>query len=136
MKSFIPLTFYAFLNYAIALLLISTLWTFDTLHIGGAALFLPLIIGWLQLIMAIFADNKLGFIKVFPMNMHNINDIIMGSFLFASPWVYDFASKIWLPQVLFGGFLCFMGIFAQGSPLLNKHHKPLEEGGFTSTDSL
>jgi hypothetical protein len=135
MKSFIPTTFYAVLNYVIALLLISTLWTFDTLHIGGAALFLPLIIGWLQLIMAIFADNKLGFLKVFPMSMHNVNDVIMGSFLMCSPWVYDFSSKLWIPQVLFGGALFIMGIFTKGSPLLNKEHK-LQQGGLTSTDSL
>jgi len=135
MKSFIPTTTYAVLNYVIALLLISTLWTFDTLHIGGAALFLPLIIGWLQLIMAIFANNKLGFLKVFPMSMHNVNDVIMGSFLMCSPWVYDFHSKIWIPQVLFGGALFIMGIFTQGSPLLNKEHT-LQQGGITSTDSL
>lgn len=136
MKSFIPTTFYAFLNYVVALLLISTLWTFDTLHIGGAALFLPLIVGWLQLIMAIFADNKLGFIKVFPMSMHNINDVIMGSFLMCTPWIYDFSSKLWIPQVLFGGLLFIMGIFTEGSPLLKRHQEPLQEGGFTSTDSL
>lgn len=135
MKSFIPTTTYAVLNYVIALLLISTLWTFDTLHIGGAALFLPLIIGWLQLIMAIFANNKLGFLKVFPMSMHNVNDVIMGSFLMCSPWVYDFHSTIWIPQVLFGGALFIMGIFTQGSPLLNKEHT-LQQGGLTSTDSL
>ncbi|WP_184546682.1 SPW repeat domain-containing protein [Mucilaginibacter sp. FT3.2] len=135
MKSFIPTTFYAVLNYVIALLLISTLWTFDTIHIGGAALFLPLLIGWLQLIMAIFADNKGGFLKVFPMTMHNVNDVIMGSFLMCSPWIYDFHSKLWVPQVLFGGALFIMGIFTQGSPLLNKDHK-LQQGGLTSTDSL
>jgi hypothetical protein len=135
MKSFIPTTTYAVLNYVIALLLISTLWTFDTLHIGGAALFLPLLIGWLQLIMAIFADNKLGFLKVFPMSMHNVNDVIMGSFLMCSPWIYDFHTIIWVPQVLFGGALFIMGIFTQGSPLLNKDHK-LQQGGITSTDSL
>jgi hypothetical protein len=135
MKSFIPTTTYAVLNYVIALLLISTLWTFDTLHIGGAALFLPLIIGWLQLIMAIFANNKLGFLKVFPMSMHNVNDVIMGSFLMCSPWVYDFHSTIWIPQVLFGGALFIMGIFTQGSPLINKEHT-LQQGGITSTDSL
>jgi len=135
MKSFISTTTYAVLNYVIALLLISTLWTFDTLHIGGAALFLPLIIGWLQLIMAIFADNKLGFLKVFPMSMHNVNDVIMVSFLMCSPWVYDFHSTIWIPQVLFGGALFILGIFTQGSPLLNKEHK-LQQGGLTSTDSL
>jgi hypothetical protein len=136
MKSFIPTTFYAVLNYAIALILLSSPWTFGLIHIGGAALFLPLLIGWLQLIMAIFSDNKLGFIKVFPMSMHNFNDVIMGSFLMCTPWVYDFSGKVFLPQLLFGALLFIMGIFTQGSPLTNKAHEALPEGGLTSTDSI
>jgi hypothetical protein len=59
----------------------------------------------------------------------------MGSFLMCSPWVYDFHSTIWIPQVLFGGALFIMGIFTKGSPLLNKEHT-LQQGGLTSTDSL
>lgn len=135
MKAFISTTFYGFFNHILALTLIASPWIFGFANTSSAALLLPMYIGWLQLIMAIFADNKLGFLKVFPMSMHNVNDVIMGSFLMCSPWVYDFHSTIWIPQVLFGGALFILDIFTQGSPLLNKEHK-LQQGGLTSTDSL
>jgi len=120
MKGFISTKTYGFLNYVVALLMISTLWTFGgTLHVGGAALFLPLIIGWLQLIMAIFAKNEMGFIKQFPMVMHNVGDVIMGSFLFCSPWVYAFSDRMVLPQLIFGAYLLIVGCFTKGSPFIN-----------------
>ncbi|HEY9197412.1 MAG TPA: hypothetical protein VIM77_14150 [Mucilaginibacter sp.] len=135
MKGFISLKFYPVLNYIMALLLISFLWTFGTRHLRGAAVFLPLIIGWLQLIMAIFSNNKGGFIKVFPMVMHNFNDVIMGSFLMCSPLIYDF-HEVWLPHVLCGAVLFIMGVFTQGSPFINKYQHPHEGSGITSTDSF
>ena len=119
MKGFISTKTYGFLNYVVALLMISSLWTFDTLHVGGAALFLPLIIGWLQLIMAIFAKNEMGFIKQFPMVMHNAGDVLMGSFLFCSPWVYAFSDKLVAPQLIFGAYLLIVGCFTKGSPFIN-----------------
>ena len=59
MKPFISTTFYGVLNYIIALTLIASPWLFGFYNVSSAALLLPIYIGWLQLIMAIFADNKI-----------------------------------------------------------------------------
>ncbi|AYL99171.1 SPW repeat domain-containing protein [Mucilaginibacter celer] len=123
MKGFISTKTYGFLNYVVALLMISSLWTFGTLKVGGAALFLPLLMGWLQLIQAIFAKNEMGFIKQFPMVMHNVGDVIMGSFLFCSPWVYGFHDKMVAPQLIFGAYLVIVGCFTKGSPFVNPQHE-------------
>lgn len=136
MKSFIPTTFYAGLNYVVAIVLIASPWLFGFEgHKIGAALLLPMIIGWFQLIMAIFSNNKLGFIKQFPMQMHNFLDVLSGSFLLCSPWIYDYASVTFWPQVLLGGLILVMGIFVQGSPFTNGPHEPLREGSLMSTDA-
>ena len=109
-------------------------WSVGYYQFGGAALFLPLLIGWLQLIMAIFSNNDHGFIKVFPMQMHLFLDVVTGSFLMCSPFVYGFSEKVFWPQVLIGGLIFFAGVFTKGSPLTSMHHS-LPEGQLTSTDS-
>lgn len=125
MKSFISTTTYGVINYVGALLLLTSPWLFGFVHVGGASLFLPLIFGWYQLIMAIFANNKLGFIKVFPMQMHYILDVIVGSFLMCSPWVYAYSQYVYLPQLLLGALFFFAGIFSQGSQFSTKTtHEP------------
>jgi hypothetical protein len=122
MKSFISTTSYAVINYITALLLLTSPWLFGFVHVGGASLFLPLLFGWYQLIMAIFANNKLGFLKVFPMQMHFVLDVILGSFLMCSPWVYNYANEhhLFLPQLILGGVLVLGGVFTHGSQFTNR----------------
>lgn len=139
MKPFISTGFYGVLNYIIALTLIAAPWLFnliDITHVSSAAIFIPMYIGWLQLIMAIFADNAASPIQKFPMEMHLTLDVVMGFFLAVSPWLYNFASKIFWPELLFGGILFFLGIFTHKSPFTTTRHPSLSKGGFTSTDSI
>jgi hypothetical protein len=136
MKPFISRTAYGFLNYAIALVLIASPWAFGFSHATiAAAILMPMLMGWLQLIMSIFSDNPLGFLRVFPMQMQNCVDILMGSFLLALPWTYDFSSYAWLPHFLLGLALLIKGIFAEQSPLLTRPHRSLPEAGITSIDA-
>ena len=135
MKPFISTTTYGVINYLAAISLIASPWLFGFAQYGGAALFMPLLIGWLQLIMAIFSRNPVGFIKVFPMQMHNCLDVLTGSFLLALPWTYDFSSKVYLPHFLFGLLLVVMGVFVQKSPFLTPADRSLPEAGITSIDS-
>jgi hypothetical protein len=135
MKPFISATFYGVINWAGCILLLTSPFFLGYYQYRGAAFLLPVFIGWLQFIMAVFSDSKHGLIKVFPMQMHLFLDIIVGSFLMASPFVYGFSDKVFWPQVLLGGLFFFAGIFTKGSPLFAKEHS-LAEGQLTSTDSL
>jgi len=141
MKPFISTKFYGVINYAVVILLLCTPWYLGYYHnaeyyyIGGAALFLPLLFGWIQFIMAVFSNNPHGLIKVFPMQMHLFLDVITGSFLLASPFVFGFSEKSFWPQVLIGALLCIAGVFTKKSPFLTKHQHPHAEGLITSTDS-
>ncbi|TSJ43912.1 hypothetical protein FO440_06925 [Mucilaginibacter corticis] len=139
MKPFISRSLYGFLNYSIALLLLVSPWLFKFSHVTIAAgLLMPLLMGWLQLIMSIFSDNPLGFnkLKVFPMQMQNFVDVLMGSFLLALPWTYAFSGQVFLPHFILGLALLLKGIFAVESPFLTRPHRTLPEGGISSTDSL
>ena len=136
MKPFVSTTTYGFLNYLLALTLITSPWLFDYVHIGGASLFLPLIFGWLQLIMAIFGRHKLGFIKIFPVPMHCFIDVIGGSFLMMSPFVYAYSSKVFLPQLILGGLIFLLGIFTKTSPLTDEPRHVMRDGLLYSTDDI
>jgi hypothetical protein len=153
MKPFISTKFYGVMNYVLALFLISSPWFIPSnagsspalwikpgdaglayFHVGGAALFFPTIIGWLQLVMAFFSASKHGVIRQFPMQMHFFLDVITGSFLFASPFVYGFSEKICWPQMLVGALLMIFGIFTQKSPFTTPPPHPQPQGGLTSVD--
>src|SRR5471030_290659 len=116
MKPFISTSTYGFLNYVVAITLMSSPWLFGFSHVGGASFFLPLVFGWLQLIMAIFSKHEFGFIKVFPVPMHCFIDVVGGSFLLASPFVYDYSSHVFLPQLLLGSLVFLLGLFTKKSP--------------------
>ena len=110
-------------------------WLFGYVNVSSAALFLPIYIGWLQLIMAIFADNKASFIRQLPMQTDLVIDVFMGFILVISPWLYNFSDKVFLPQLLLGLTLIGFGIFTVKSPFLNKPHHSVPEGQLRSTDS-
>src|SRR5258708_7826211 len=103
MKPFIPTAVYGVLTYIISLTLIASPWLFGLINVSSAAFLLPLYIGWLQLIMCIFADNETGFVKQFPIQMQMVVLVIMGFILMISPWIYTFSSETYLPQLLLGG---------------------------------
>jgi hypothetical protein len=135
MKPFIPTAFYGVLNYILSLTLIASPWLFGYADVSSAALLIPIYFGWLQLIMAIFVDNETGFVKQFPMQMHLVLDVVMGFIIMVSPWLWDFSSKVFLPQLLMGLLLFCMGLFTKKSPFTTKPHHSAPEGIYTSTDS-
>jgi hypothetical protein len=135
MKPFISTTLYGVLNYISSLTLIASPWLFGFNNVSGAALLLPIYIGWLQLIMAIFTDNKMSAIRMFPMQTHLALDVFTGFILIVSPWVYGFSGEVFLPQLLLGLLLFCLGIFTKKSPFLTGPHHSVPEGQLTTTDS-
>jgi hypothetical protein len=69
------------LDYAGGLLITFSPWLFGFAKFGGAALFLPVCLGSMQLVMAVFSNHPLGLFKVFPMQLHLIIDMIVGVIL-------------------------------------------------------
>jgi hypothetical protein len=141
MKPFISTKSYGFLNYLTGAFLFASpmiipgpdghpyYW-----HCGGAILFLPLIIGWLQMIMMFFSASPYGVIKQFPVQMHCFQNILTGSFLIASPFIYDFNDVIWWPHVLCGAVLVILGLFTTNSPFTTPTPHAQPQGGLTSVD--
>ncbi|OCX53691.1 hypothetical protein BEL04_05185 [Mucilaginibacter sp. PPCGB 2223] len=144
MKPFISTTTYGIINYIVAALLLSSRLpeTFNLTYYGGAALFIPILMGAFLSYIAIFSDNKVGFIKVFPMQMSLVLGMFAGFLLLVSPWLYDFAGKnsnndgVFWPHVIFGAVLLFCALFTKKSPFTTRPHQQLSEGGLDSIDSI
>jgi hypothetical protein len=133
MKPFVSTKVYGLLNYLVALTLLSSPWLFGFQDLHGAPLLMPIIFGWLQLLMAIFSKHEWGFIKVFPVPMHCFLDALGGSFLLASPFVYGFYDQVVWPQVLLGGLVFFLGIFTKGSPFTDEPRHVFKDGLLNNT---
>jgi hypothetical protein len=135
MKPFISTAFYGFFKYFSSLFLIASPWVFNLVDISSAALLIPMYFGWLQLIMTIFVDTEASPIRQFPIQMNMVADMVMGFFLFVSPWVYDFADRAHWPELLLGGMLMFLALFTKKSPFLTKAHEAVSDGQLNSRDS-
>ena len=137
MKPFISTTTYGVINYIIGLTLLSLFYTDDLMHVGGAAMFIPILMGAFLTYIAIFSDNGAGFIKVFPMQMSLFLAMFAGFLLIVGPFFYGFAfdKDVYRVHLLIGAILFFCALFTKGSPFTTKPHHMLQEGGITSTDS-
>lgn len=129
LKGFISTRALGILDYLVALVLIGSQWIFGFSKIdNAAALFLPIFFGALTLVMAIFTNYEASFIKIFPLQLHLILDMVAGFVLLVSPFLWGFAGSVWLPHVLLGLLLMVMAIYTTKSPFKNGF-SPLDSRG-------
>lgn len=120
MKTFISTKFHAVLDYVGGILITASPWIFGFYKVGGAALFLPLVLGILQMTMVIFTKHEGGLIKVFPLQLHLILDMLVGFVLLVSPFLYGFYPFVFLPHVLLGLLSLSAALFTDDSPFLSR----------------
>lgn len=119
MRTFISTRAHGVLDYIIGIVTIASPWLFGFANLGGASLFFPIVFGVLQLIMVMFTNHEGGFIKVVPIQLHLVLDVIIGFTLFIIPFLYGFYHFTFLPNVIIGLLLMGAGIFTDRSPLLD-----------------
>ena len=105
------------LDYPVGLLLIASPWIFGFHDVGGAAVTLPILIGAIALLQSTITDYEQSVVDMIPLRMHLVNDIIAGTVLAASPWLFGFADEgtsAWLPHLVFGLLLLGSGLLTRG----------------------
>jgi hypothetical protein len=117
MKAIISLKVHGILDYAGGILITFSPWIFGFADLGGAPLYIPLCLGSMQLVMALFSNHPYGLFKVFPMQLHLIIDMFAGIFMLASPWIYGFYHVVFLPHLLLGMMSFFAGLLTSHSPM-------------------
>lgn len=105
----IPTFVHGIFDYIGGLVLLAAPNLFGFADAGGAAVWIPRVIGIIVLVQSICTNYEVGVVKLLPMKMHLMNDYIASLFLAASPWIFGFndrANNIWMPHLLAG-----LGVF-------------------------
>jgi hypothetical protein len=83
---------------------------------GTAAQWIPQILGAAAIGAGLLTDYELAAVRIIPMPVHLFLDIASGLLLAASPWIFGFADRIWLPHLVFGLFEIGAGLMTQTRP--------------------
>lgn len=98
---FISTRAHGVIDYLMGLLLIISPWIFGFAD-GGAAQWVPILLGVSALLYSIMTDYEMGLLKVISMPVHLVIDLLSGVFLAASPWLFGFADEVYLPHLILG----------------------------------
>jgi hypothetical protein len=108
---FIPTRLHAPLDYIVGVVLIAAPWIFQFSE-EAAATAVSIVLGIGLIGYSLCTNYELGVWKVAPMAVHNLIDIVAGTLLAASPWIFGFADEganYWLPFVVIGVAAIFLG---------------------------
>jgi hypothetical protein len=92
---------HGYLDYIMGIFLIAAPFLFN-LNVDGIESRILYIVGAMALVYSLLTRYELGLIKVIPMNIHLILDIISGLLLAASPWIFGFADIVYAPHLILG----------------------------------
>jgi uncharacterized membrane protein HdeD (DUF308 family) len=109
---FIPTKFHAPLDYIVGAALIAAPWIFQFSE-HKAATVVPIVLGIGLIAYSLFTNYELGVWKVAPMAVHNVIDVVAGTVLAASPWLFGFAEEsanVWAPHLVVGLAAIFLGL--------------------------
>jgi hypothetical protein len=129
---FIPTKFHAPLDYIVGVLLIAAPWIFQFSDVTAATV-VSVVLGVGLIAYSMFTDYELGVWKVAPMAVHNLIDVVAGTLLAASPWIFGFAddsANVWVPLVVVGLAAIFLGLTTkqQGGYSYRKSRAPTAAG--------
>lgn len=89
------------MDYLVGALLIAAPFILD-FDRGGAETWVPVIVGAVIILQALMTNFEVGAFKALSMNMHLNMDYLIGIFLAASPWIFNFDDYVYLPHLIVG----------------------------------
>jgi hypothetical protein len=111
------------LDYVVGIILIlaPTLFGFSN---EGIAERVPMVLGIATLVYSLFTQYELGLFKVLPFRGHLLLDILNGLTLAASPWIFHFADRVWIPHLVLGLLELAVVLLTETSPSTSHlHHR-------------
>jgi hypothetical protein len=89
------------LDYLVGLLLIAAPFVLGFAD-NTAAMWVPVILGAGTILYSLMTDYELGAFHVLSMPTHLVIDLVSGIFLAASPWIFGFDDRVYLPHLIVG----------------------------------
>jgi hypothetical protein len=112
---FLSTKMHGVLDYMTGLLLIASPWIFGFAD-DGPAMWVPIILGIGAILYSLLTNYELGVIKTLSMPTHLWLDALSGVFLAASPWLFGFSDRVYLPHLLLGIFEIVASLVTQTTP--------------------
>ena len=97
----IPTRIHGIMDYLMGLALIAAPWLFGFAD-EGAARWVPVILGAGVILYSLVTGYELALARLLPMPVHLALDAAGGLLLAASPWLFGFSDRVWIPHVAFG----------------------------------
>jgi hypothetical protein len=98
---FVPTRVHGIADWLMGALLVALPWLVG-LDRGGPEGWLPMALGAAALVVTFFTDHEMGVVRRIPMVGHLWVDGLAGALLAASPWLFGFADRVWLPHLALG----------------------------------
>ena len=119
---FLPTRYHGILDYLMGTFLI--ILPFANRFPAPWPAYVPIVLGLGAITYSLMTDYEVGAFPVISMRVHLLLDAGSGLLLAASPWLFGFASTIWLPHVILGVVEILAAMVTQTRPL----HGPAEAG--------
>ncbi|MBC7488427.1 MAG: SPW repeat protein [Cytophagaceae bacterium] len=109
------------LDYTLGALLMLSPWIFNYSRETSVEVWIPVISGAIAIFYTLFTDAEFGVVRKIKLSNHFLLDLILGSFLVASPKLFHYAGYVYLlPYLWIGLFKIFISL-AAGNILHSSH---------------
>ena len=88
-------------------------------HLGGPAVWIPRILGIVDLVQSLATNYELGVLKILPMKVHLMNDYAVSTFFAISPWLFGFShgpASVWMPFLVIGVVVLVVSLMTRIQP--------------------
>lgn len=106
---------HAYLDFALAIVLASSPW-WGGFAGPGPESWVAVGAGLAVIAYALVTDNELGVMKRLQMTLHLWLDGLAGIFVAASPWVFSFDQRVWVPHLAIGVLLLGVAVVSHTIP--------------------
>jgi predicted membrane protein len=116
---FLPTKVHGVLDYLVGIALILAPNIFQFSEVGGAAVFVPRVLGVVLILYSLLTRYEWGVLKLVPMSYHLTIDFAAAVFLAASPFIFGFVSlkpNAWVPHVAVGVIVILVVLVSQTQP--------------------
>jgi hypothetical protein len=112
---FIDTKTHGFMDYLVGIFLIAAPWIFN-LDPSATEGMIFIILGVAAVVYSLVTKYELGVIKILSMKAHLTMDVLSGIVLAASPWLFGFSDKVYLPHLILGLIEIGAGLMTKTSP--------------------
>ena len=115
----IPTFVHGLADYILGVVLLILPNLFGFAHLGGPAVWIPRILGIVDLLQSVATNYELGLLKILPMKMHLMNDYVVSAFMAVSPWLFGFGHgpvNVWAPFLVLGVAVFIVSLMTKTQP--------------------